>query len=66
MSGIDQRGIDEDFPQLYEMAQRYDFAKRLGVLVSSVCEEADHALREIWMARAATEISAPSTEREET
>lgn len=49
--GIDQRGIDKDFPMLYEMAQQYDFAERLGGSSDATLEEADRALRELWMAR---------------
>lgn len=49
--GIDQRGIDGDFPTLYEMAQQFDFAERLGGSNSPILAEADRALRELWDAR---------------
>ena len=51
--GIDQRGIDRDFPLLYEMAQQYDSTERLGGFNAPILEEADRVLRELWMARAA-------------
>lgn len=49
--GINQHGIDRDFPMLYEMAQQYDFAERLGGSNAPLLEEADRALRELWEAR---------------
>ena len=50
--GIPQHGIDRDFPLLYEMAQQYDFAERLGGSSSALLAEVDKALRELWNARA--------------
>lgn len=49
--GLDQHGLDRDYPLLYEMAMQYDFAERLGGSGSALHDEADAALRELWFAR---------------
>jgi hypothetical protein len=56
-AGISDHGIGKEFPLLYEMAQQYDFAERLGGCSSPLLAEADAALREIWNARNAMEAS---------
>jgi hypothetical protein len=43
--------IAREFPLLWEMAQAYDFAERLGGCTSALHAEVDRALREIWDAR---------------
>ena len=43
----------EEFPLLWNMAQEYDFAERLGGCTSALHAEVDKALREIWDARGA-------------
>ena len=43
----------EEFPILWEIAQQYDFAQRLGGCTEPLWEEVDRALREIWDARGA-------------
>lgn len=43
--------LHEEYPMLWELAQEFDFAERLGGCLSPLAAEADAALREIWMAR---------------
>lgn len=40
-----------EFPLLWEMANEYDFAEKLGGCTSALHAEVDRALREIWDAR---------------
>ena len=43
--------IKHDYPLLFEMAERFDFAERLGGCTDPLLAEIDTALRELWMAR---------------
>ncbi len=43
--------IARDFPLLWERAQEFDFAERLGGCTDPLMAEIDKALREIWDAR---------------
>lgn len=49
--GLPSFGIAEEFPLLWDIAQQYDFAERLGGCTSSLMAEVDAALRELWDAR---------------
>lgn len=40
-----------EFPLLWQMAQEYDFAERLGGCSSALHAEVDRALNELWQAR---------------
>jgi hypothetical protein len=50
-SGVPNYGIADDFPKLWELAQAYDFASRLGAVGGTLEQEVDQALRELWDAR---------------
>ena len=43
--------MQRDFPLLWEIAQQYDFAERLGGCSEPLWAEVDTAMREIWNAR---------------
>lgn len=49
--GVSNYGIAEDFPILWQMAQEYEFAERLGGCNSNLHAEIDTALCELWNAR---------------
>jgi hypothetical protein len=49
--GVPNYGIARDFPLLWEQAQAFDFAERLGGCTSPLLAEIDAALRELWDAR---------------
>ena len=44
-------GMAKDYPLLWEIAQQYDLAKRLGGCQEPLWGEVDKALRELWDAR---------------
>ena len=43
--------LHREFPLLWEIAQQFDFAERLGGCSEPLWAEIDVALRELWMAR---------------
>jgi hypothetical protein len=42
------RRLAEDFPMLWEIAEKHDFAERLGGSTDPLTREVDAALRELW------------------
>ena len=55
--------LRQEFPLLFEMAERYDFAERLGGCTDPLLAEADAALRELWMARENLAVPAQGSRR---
>lgn len=51
MSGIDDHGIQADYPLLYQRSLAFDYAERLGGSTDDEAREIDTALRELWDAR---------------
>lgn len=49
--GVPNYGVAEDFPLLWEKAQAFDFAERLGGCTDPLMAEIDAALQEVWNAR---------------
>jgi hypothetical protein len=43
--------LNQEFPLLWDLAGKYDFAERLGGCSDPLAAEADAAMRELWMAR---------------
>lgn len=43
--------LRQEFPTLWDLACKFDFAERLGGCTDPLAAEADGALRELWMAR---------------
>lgn len=44
-------GLHREFPRLWELAQQFDFAERMGGCTDPLLAEADGALRELFLAR---------------
>lgn len=49
--GVPNHGIADDYPLLWEKAQQFDAADRLGGCTDPLLAEINAALRECWEAR---------------
>lgn len=60
-------GMKRDYPLMWEKAQEYDFAERLGGCSDSLMAEIDEAMREIFSARSfvADFTPVPNTDQRE-